>query len=250
MENQKESLFRYIKYSLVIFVVLAVYCAFWGPAAQYGESLYPARTISVAGEGQIVAQPDIANVIFAVVSEGSNPATVQENNSETMNKVLEFVKGQGVDEKDIKTSGYNLSPRYSYNQDTGRSYIYAYELNQTVTIKVRDLDKVGDIVGGLGRQGINQIQSVSFDIDDSNELLTQAREKAFKDAEEKAKSMATASGTRLGKIVNFSESGGYPPVYYSRSEAYGLGGADSSVPKIEPGSQEVTVQVNVTYQIK
>jgi len=248
---EKEKLFNTLRWGVWVVAALAVYGVFWGPPAQYARSLPPTRTVVVSGTGKAVGIPDKATVNFSVVSTGSNPAKVQEQNTKTMNDIIAYLKEQGMEEKDIKTSGYNLSPKYSYNQETGKSDIYGYELNQTVTVTVRDLGKVGTVIGGLGQRGINQIGSLYFEVENKDELLAQAREEAFAKAKEKAKEMASAAGVRLGKVVYFSESGGgTPPIYYGKAAGYGMGGDSVASPQIEAGSQEINVEVSVTYELK
>ncbi len=220
----------------------------------YGQSLYPSRTINITAEGKAIVAPDVANLSFSVISEGKDPEKLQNDNNTKINAVIEFVKSEGVDAKDIKTAGYNLSPRYEYDEKTRQSFISGYTLTQTVTIKVRDLNKVGKIISGLAPRGINQISSLTFDIDDPDKYLNEARKEAFEKARAKADEMAKQNRVRVKKVVTFSEfSGGYP--IYER--AFGKGGdlgmpipAPSVMPTIEPGTQEVTVQVNVIYEIR
>jgi uncharacterized protein len=133
--------------------------------------------------------------------------------------------------------------------DTPR--IIGYTLTQTVLVKVRDLEKVPAIVGGLPSRGINQIEQISFDIDDHDRYLNDARAEAFRKARAKADAMAKANGVRVRKVVTFSENTGGFPIPYLRAEALGGGGDfGGAPPQIEPGTQDVTVQVSVTYEIR
>lgn len=220
---------------------------------KYQRSLYPARTISVSAIGEASVAPDVATLSFSVVSEGADPEKIAVENNETINKAIDFVKGEGVEAKDIMTTGYNLSPRYEYDERLRRSFIVGYTLTQTIQTKIRDFEKIGAILGKLPELGINQIGSLQFDIDDPEVYLNRARKEAFDEARVKAELMASQNKVRLGRVVNFSEYQSGPPVplpYYSEA-AFGRGGdAALSVPKIEPGSQEVTVTVSVTYEIK
>ena len=218
------------------------------------------RIITVEAEGKTIVTPDIANISFSVISEGVDPKTIQEENSKKMKNAIDFVKSQGVADKDIKTANYNLYPKYDYSRppvifypDGNRQEIIGYTLSQTVFIKVRDLEKTGEILGGLPEKGINQIEQISFEVEDSDKYLNQAREEAFKKAEMKARAMAKANGVRIKRVVNFSDYGGgypYPVPYFA--ESFGKGGADATIqsPPIEPGSQEVLVRVSVSYEIR
>ncbi len=230
-----------------------IYSLLWGPAKKFMDSFLPAKTFSVSAEGKTVVSPDIANISFSVVSEGKNPEIIAEENNRKISLAIDLVKSHGVEEKDIKTTQYNLNPKYEYDEKIKKSFISGYTLTQTVLAKVRNLGKVSKILGGLPGLGINQIDSISFDIDDPEKYLIEARNQAFDKAKEKAKSMAEKNGVRLGKIINFGEyqSG---PVYYgyeSFSKAGGLdAGASIAVPTIQPGSQEVKINISITYEIK
>jgi len=241
---------------ILLNIVLAVAVLFGLSATKYlwkqSRSVFPARTINISGEGKVVVAPDVATLSFSLVAEGQDPEKLQSDNVGKIAKAVDFLKAQSVDAKDIKTAGYNLSPRYEYNDKTRRSYISGYTLTQSVFVKIRDLSKVGKIMGGLTPLGINEISGLSFDIDDPDKFLNQARAEAFEKARAKAEAMAKQNRVRIGRVVNFSEfGGGYPIPIYARAEAFGKGGDAVAPlpPTIEPGSQEVTVNVNVIYEI-
>ncbi len=206
------------------------------------------HTVTFAGEGKIKAAPDTARVDVGLLTEGKESIAVQNENSEKMNKVIDYLKSQGIAGEDIKTSGYNLSPKYDYVK--GKSILSGYVLNQTVTVTVRDLNKVGTILDGVVTSGANQIHSVSLFVDKPEELKNKAREEAVKSAQEKAKMASRAAGFRLGRLTAFTETFGGPPLFY---EALGRGGGPTPAsvpPTIEPGSQEIVVSVILTYSIK
>lgn len=221
--------------------------AFW----RYSNSLPSARTITVSAEGKTTAVPDIAAVSFSVVTEGKNPESVVAENTKKMNVSIEAVKKEGLDSKDIKTAGYNLSPRYEYDEDRKTNFISGYTLTQTVTLKIRDFSKIGKILGLLPGLGVNQVGGLSFDVDDPEGYLNTARQEAFEKAFAKAKAMAEQNRTKIKRVVTFSDSPSYypRPLYFASESAFGKGGA-APTPIIEPGSQEVTVSVSVTYEIR
>lgn len=236
-----------IALAVAIIVLLLTGNALW----RYGKSVFPARVINVSAEGKAVVSPDVVNLSFSIVSEGKDPEKLQNDNNAKINAAINFVKEQGIDAKDIKTAGYNLVPRYEYDEKRRTSFISGYTLTQTVLIKVRDLNRVAKILSGLPERGINQIGALSFDIDDPDKFLNKARQDAFEKALAKAKSMASQNGVRIRRVINFGEfSGGFPPPIPLEAAALGRGGPAPVVqPSIEPGSQEVKVQVNVTYEI-
>ena len=240
---------------LLFLMVGAIYSAFWGPFKQlitiYSDSLYPTKTFSVSAEGKVIVSPDIAKFTFSVVSEGKDVKVLTEANNKAMNTAVEFVKSNSIDEKDIRTTQYDLSPRYEYDEKTRKTSISGYALTQTVLVKVRDLAKVADIVGGLPALGINQIGSISFEVDDDEKYLAEARRLAFEKAKVKAQEVASQNGVSIGDIVGFWESG-VQPYYSSNEKAVGMGGdgAITIAPQIQPGTQEITVQVSISYEIK
>ncbi len=232
--------------NLVFFVMPAI--------KRFGESLAPVRTITVSAEGKTFVVPDIARTSFSVVSEGVSPTTITTENNKKICAAIDFVKGKGIDSKDVQTSGYNLSPRYEYDKNKRTTFISGYTLTQTVDIKIRDFSKIAEIIGGLPSLGINQIGGLSFTVDDPEKFLTEARKEAFEKARAKASAIVSLGGARLGRVITVGESsGGFQPPMYARSEAkLGLGGAAdmAPLPSIEPGSQEVQLTVSITYALQ
>lgn len=232
----------------------------------YAKSVQPNayREFSVSGEGKVVAVPDVAQFTFSVINEGGRDLNaLQKDNTEKTNKVIDFLKANSVDAKDIKTQSYDVSPRYqNYScSNVGGSTvcppatIVGYTVTQTVSVKVRDFAKVGDILGGAVSNGANQTSQLFFTIDDADKLQSEARGQAIEKAKEKAEALAKAGGFRLGKLIAIDEGYGYPMA--QKDYAYGMGGdgrgeAQSAVsnPAIEAGSQDVTVTVNLRYEIR
>ena len=216
------------------------------------NAVVPSRTITVTADGKAHIAPDIATLVFAVVSQGTSAEAVQKENTDKINLAIDYLKKQGVEAKDIQTSNYNLYPRYKYNQTTSEQTIIGYELNQTVTVKVRNLENASVLVGGLASAGVNQISSFNYGIEDPEAPRNEARAEAFNLAFAKAKAMADQVGVRIARVVTFYESvgGGYPmPYYYERAvTADSKGGMNA--PSLEPGEEEVVVNVSVTYEIR
>lgn len=215
------------------------------------------RTFAVTGEAKVATAPDLATLTFAVVTEGSKPENLQEENTKKINAVIAYVKGQDIAKEDVQTSGYNLYPKYNYNRNTGESDIVGYTLTQNVTVKIRDLESVGTIIGGLTNLGVNQINTVQFTIEDQDAAQEEAREEAIEKARAKAKSLADKAGIRLGRVIDIQESGGgYPPYYMRESAVMGMGSSDAvkaptpTMPTIEPGTQDVYVSVTLVYEVR
>jgi len=208
------------------------------------------NTVSFSGEGKVLAKPDVAVISLSIVTESATSKTAQDDNSKKSKAVSDFLNSQNIEEKDIKTTGYNIYPQYKYPQ-YDKPEIRGYQVNQTLEVKTRDLDKVSDILDGIVSAGVNQINGLSFEIDEPETLKAEAREKAITDAKKKAGELEDQLDINLGKIVNFSEStDGFPgPIYYEK--AIGLGGVGGGItPEIPTGENEIVVNVIITYQIR
>ena len=208
------------------------------------------NTVTFQGEGQVVAKPDIAVVSFSIVTEAATSKAAQDANSPKSKAITDFLKKQAVEDKDIKTTGYNIYPQYDYPRfDQPR--IKGYQVSQSFEVKIRNLDKASDIVDGLVTAGVNNISQLSFTIDEPEKLKDEARAKAIADAKAKAETLEKQIGIRLGKIINFQEnSNGYGIIpIYSKAEFDGRGGGVDG-PSLPTGENEISVSVTLTYQIK
>jgi len=210
-----------------------------------------ANTVSFTGEGKVVAKPDIAIVNLSIVTEGATSKIAQDANSQKSNALTDFLKQNGIEDKDIRTSSYNITPTYTYPQ-FNVPRISGYSVNQTVEVKIRNLDNVNKILDGVVSAGVNQVNGLQFTIDDMEKLKNEAREKAVNDAKNKAEQLENQIGVDLGKIVNFQENiGGFPtPIYYSmdKIEIGGRGGGGG--PSVPAGENEIIVNISITYQIR
>lgn len=251
--SEKEK--KYFRWAVAIFVVGAV-CASFAAAFSYvadaKEKLH-ARTgsfqISATGEGKIAAKPDIAVLSAGVVSERKTVKDAQKENTDASNAVKSFLMSAGVLEKDIKSTNYSIYPQYFYPENR-KPEIIGYQVRNTIEVKIRDLTKVDDILGGVVESGANEVGSVSFTIEDPNKLKEQARKLAIQMAMEKAKVLSRDLGVRLKRIVGFTENeGGFPPPIMYAADGLGRGGMmkESAGPELSPGEQEITVTVTVTY---
>jgi hypothetical protein len=239
---------------ILLFVVGAVYLGALTRNAvkahnYIGVSEEKQYSISFQGSGEVTATPDMAKITLGHSITKDNVADAQETNSEKINNVISKLKTDfNIKDKDIKTTNYSIRPRYNYID--GERELQGYEVSQNVEVKIRNLDRVKDILGFAGKTELNQVGSLVFDIEDKEKLKKEAREKAIKEAKEKAGNLADTLDINLGKIVNFSEgfSNEQPqPVY--QEKALVRGGSDASAPEIESGSQEIKVNVNLTYEI-
>jgi uncharacterized protein len=214
------------------------------------RSLEP-TVISVSGEGHIFAVPDIASLHFGVQTGRQKTAeSAMKLLAERMEAIMDAVQSAGVAEKDIKSQHLSLNPAYDWNE--GRRIDRGFEANQSLLVKVRDLDSISDVLDAAVRAGANQAGSVNFTIDDPEDLKREARESAIADAKQKARVLAGQLGVTLGKMKGFSEGGdGGRPVYMERAmsmDAVGIGGV--SAPPIPAGEQEIVVRVHLSYEVR
>lgn len=241
--------------------VLAVSYAAVSYVRTYSQSIEPSsfRSFTVSADAKVVAVPDVAAFTAAVITEGGlNLGALQEANVEKTNKVVAYIKANGVDEKDVKTEGYSVEPRYQYyGCETGACpppRIVGYTVRQTVSVKVRDFTKAGEILGGVVTNGANSVSSLSFTIDDPTEVQAAARAEAITKAKAKAKLIAREAGFSVGRLLSIDEGGYVPPTPYYYREAYGMGGVANEMkadsPAIEPGSEDVRVTVTLRYEIR
>jgi uncharacterized protein YggE len=225
------------------------------PAVSWWEaSVSPARTITVTAEGKTTATPDLAELTFSVVSQGQDPKTLATNNTQKMNAVLQFVASQNIATSDIATTGYDLQPTYTYNNNTQNSIITGYTLTQTVTLKIHDLANVATILSGLTPLGVNEIGGVDFTFNNPDTFVALARVDAMNKALTKAEQMAYQAGVSLGEVMNIAENSYVPsPVrmYNTATPMVAMGASSPvSTPNIQPGSQDVTDNVTITYALR
>lgn len=211
------------------------------------------RTITVAGEGSVFVKPDVASVNLAVITEGKTVEKVSDENNVKMKAIVAAVKELGIDEADIKTTNYNLSPRYNY--DTYPAKIEGYTLSQNITVKIRDLGKVEDVIAASTNAGANRMDSLNFMVDDEDQFMSEARELAVEEAKAKAAEIEDTVGISLGDIIGYRDlSNNYvPPVYYEKAmyadSAMG-GGLRADDLAIESGSQEIVSNIELIYEIR
>ena len=141
------------------------------------------NTVSFSGTGKVLAKPDVAIVDLSIVTEAATSKAAQDDNSTKSKAVVAFLKAQNIDDKDIQTSGYNIYPQYDYTN--GRSTLRSYQVNETITVKVRDLTKTDAVLAGVVTAGANQIGQLQLTIDNPEALKSQARDAAIKDANPK-----------------------------------------------------------------
>lgn len=258
----QESYMRKIVATVGVMAVVALIAYSYNTIKQ-AKYVKDSPIITVSGYGEVFAKPDIATFSFSIESKEADANTAQDKASETMKSILEYLAQSGVEEKDVKTENYTLSPQYEYDQVICTQWacpparepkMIGYQVSQSVVVKVRDTAKVGELVSGVGSKGALNVSSVSFTIDDEDALKAEAREKAIADAKEKAKVLAKNLDARIVRMSGYWENqdGGYPMPY-----GVGMGGdminakSEMSQPaQIPSGENMITSQISISYEIK
>ena len=238
----------------------------------------PVNTITLSGTGKVYAVADIANFSFAVDETAKTVVEAQKLATDKNNKAIDYLKGQGVDAKDIQATGYNVSPKYDYNTrpcvvsmsapssvgEMGTTVssvssavcppsgpkLVGYEVTESISVKVRDITKAGTILAGIGSLNVTNISGLSFTIDNDKDLKAQARKKAIDDAKSQAEKLASDLGVHLVKVTSFSENGTMPVFYSAKAMDSVNSSGSGSVPQIPVGQNEIDSNVSITYQIK
>lgn len=213
-----------------------------------------AGTISIEGRGEVMAAPDMAQITSGVTTQGGTAREALDANTAAMAELIAELKASGIEARDIQTSGFSVTPNYVYTDErdaNGYSLppkISGYQVGNTVTVIIRQLDNLGAILDKSVTIGANTVNGVSFSVADPSALYDEARKAAFADARAKAELYATLAGGKLDEINAISESQGFnspQPVamYAMRAEA-----ASADVP-VEGGELAFTINVNVQWEL-
>lgn len=211
------------------------------------EGSTPLNTVTAAGTGKASEAPDEAEMTFGVTvrSEKADDALAQA--SKKADAIISAVKKAGIDAKDVQTQNVSVYPEYREPVEGKAPAISGYTATVSVRAKIRDIEKVGDVIAAASGAGANEISGPVFTLSDESPTRDIAIEKAIEDARHRAEVMAKAVGKSLGAVVSVSETSvSVPPIYYERA---GYDVAASAVP-IEPGQLEVVANVTVVFELK
>jgi len=268
MNNNLLSDNRFISFARAVLIVLMVYLGVLALSTlkgikYVGAGVPATNTISVQGEGDVFAVPDTAQFSATVMETAGDVETAQNQADQKGNDIKKYLSGAGVDEKDIQTTDYSVSPQYEYQRATsaactngycppGRQVLTGYQVSETLTVKVRDTKKAGDLLAGVGSRGASQVSGLNFTVADEDDLQKQARDKAIAQAKEKARQLASSLGVSLVRVVGFSENGSVSPMPYA-AKAMSFAAQDTAAPaapEISPGQNKITSNVTLSYEIE
>ncbi len=252
-----------LKWVKIVLIVLTIFLAAEALGALKGlKAIDPAyNSISVFGEGEIIATPDVATFSFSVSADAKSVSEAQGQVTEKINTILEGLKAMGVEEKDIKTTDYSIWPKYRYEQilctptycPPSRQVEDGYTVTHSISLKIRKTEEAGKALALVGERGATNLSGISFVVDDPDKILDEARALAIADAKEKAKTLSKELGVRLVRVVSFYDNTGGGIPYYG--EAMGMGGdmvrsVKAPAPTVPMGENKITVSVTVVYEIK
>ncbi len=229
-----------------------------------GSGVTATNTITVSGEGEVFAVPDTGEFSVTIQEEAKDVSAAQEVATKKANAIIDYLKGAGVADKDIKTTDYSVYPQYDWVNGVckagasycppGKQELRGFQVSQTLSVKVRDTQKAGELLSGVGQKGASQVSGLSFTVDDEDALTAQAREKAIADAKAKADELASQLGVSVVRVVGFSENGGGYPIMYAKTmamdSAAGMRAEAAPAPQIPTGENKITSNVSVTYEIR
>lgn len=205
--------------------------------------------ISVRGSGAVSARPDMANLQVGVSIQDPSLEAAQSEAASKMEALVSNLKAAGIDEKDINTTQYNVEPVMDY-RDGQAPTVTGFRVTNVVEVKIRDLSKASKLIDDLVKSGANTIYGLNFGFSDPTAVMKQAREAAVKDAREKAEQLAGLNGVTLGSVLLVDDGGANVPPPVIEAKVANSMAQDVALPPINPGQQEVRVEVSVVYGIK
>ncbi len=203
----------------------------------------PHASITVTGEGEVTGAPDMATVSIGVTTTAATAAAALAQNSEQVAQVIAGLKSAGIEPRDIQTSGLSLNPMWPGRSGDTPATITGYQASNTVSVRVRALPGLGELLDQVVGNGANTLNGISFGLADPRPATDEARRRAVADARARAELLAGAAGVELGSILSISESGGgqVPQPMYRREAAM-------AVP-VEGGEVGVTAAVTITWAL-
>ena len=202
------------------------------------------RIVTVAGDATVAVAPDTAMIRIGVTSQGKDARAASEANAKQMTAVLNAIKGNGIDPRDIQTSRLSLQPQYDATKP-GTARLTGFQVTNQVTVRIRDIGKLPSILDHAIAAGANEMSGIEFVVSQQSRLLDQARTEAIADARRKAELYANAAGMKVGRVMAIAEEGSAPPTRLY--QALRAGAAPSIA--IAPGEQSLRAVVTVSYEL-
>lgn len=223
-----------------------------------GSGTTATNTITVSGRGKVDRSPDTAKISFSIRNENKDLSIAQKSVSDKIDGITKDLIASGIEEKYIKTDSYTSYPQYDYPRSVctyagcpvSTPKLRGYEVSHSVTISVKDLTKVEEVLGTLGKASVTDIQGPNFGFEDDKAIARESRDMAIADAKAEATKLAKSLGVHLVRIVSFNENGGgYPMPMYATGAMMKNEDAVSN-PSIPVGDQSVESNVTIVYEIR
>jgi uncharacterized protein YggE len=211
--------------------------------------------IDIQAAGEVVTKPDMAQVTSGVVTDGETARDALSANTAAMEQLVDILKQAGIEDRDIQTSNFSVSPRYVYsNRKDANGYdlppkIVGYQVSNNVSVRVRDLAILGQVLDKAVTVGANTISNINFGVSDTSELLNTAREQAMANAVAKAKLYAKAAGVELGRVMTISEQGGSRPQVYAKAMRASSTMSESAPVPVQGGELTYSINVSVRWEL-
>ena len=233
----------------LLVVLLAVQLLVAVPGAGRPGTVEEPTGITVMAEGKASAEPDLAMINIGVENREAEAQKAARENNDRMTAVMAALQEMGIPKEDVQTVNYSIQAEIDWENEEHR--VIGYVVNNSVLVKLRDMDKVGDVIDAVTEAGANNVYGIQFTFDDPSALREQARADAMADALKKAEALARLAGVDLERPRYISESFTEISPYYTEqmyASQAGMGGGEAA--PVSPGQREVFVQVQVTYDIR
>lgn len=231
-------------------IALGLAAALATPALALADTAAPRIVVSGQGEGTVA--PDLAILTLSVMREAPTAREALDANTKAMSDVIAAMKEAGIADRDLQTAGIQIQPRYNYtNKPDGsqEAVLAAYQVSNTLTVRVRDMARTGEIIDRAVTLGVNQGGSVTFANADPSKVVAQARTRAVEDAVAKARTLAAAAGVELGRVLEISDQAGEPAPLPITAKAFDREASPAPVP-VEAGENSYRVSVTVTFELR
>ncbi|MBN2240004.1 MAG: SIMPL domain-containing protein [Dehalococcoidales bacterium] len=206
--------------------------------------------IWVTGQGEVSVTPDIATIRVGVEAQDDSVAAAREQAAAAMEEVMDALSSNGIADKDIQTDYFSIYQTSEWNRETEKEVVTGYRVVNTVTVTIRDIEKVGTVIDEVTAAGedLTRINNINFSVDDPSDYYEEARGKAMADAKEKAEQLASLSGAKLGNVTYVSE-GSYSTPYVQKASGIMYDETASYTTSISPGELDISVSLQVAYDI-
>jgi uncharacterized protein len=236
--------------ALVISLMVSGIGVTTAPHMAIAQEMKMLRTISINGHGEISVVPNLASVSIGVTSNGKTANEALAQNTKAMQQVFAALKTAGIADTDIQTSNFSVNPRLIYPQDGSNKppVVDGYDVNNQVTVIVRKIEMLGGLLDQVVSAGSNQINGVSFSVDNADKILDSARTQAVADARRKAEIYAQAAGVKLGRVISISEGATYqpPPVVFARAKA----SMEQAPAPMAQGEQTLSMDISLVWELE